>query len=125
MHGVPIEIRIRTRKMGETANHGIAAHWLYKSSDEAPRGAHARTRQWMKGVLELQQYAGNSLEFIENVEIDLFPDEVHVFMPRGRIMGLPKGSIAVDFAYVVHINVGNSCTVCRINRHLALPSESL
>ena len=92
MHGVPIEIQIRTREMEEMANNGIAAHWLYKSSDdEQPKGTHARARQWVKGVLEMQQRAGNSLEFIESVKIDLFPDEVYVFTPKGRIMELPKG----------------------------------
>lgn len=126
MHGVPIEIQIRTRDMEEMANHGIAAHWLYKSSEEeAQKGTHARARQWVKGILELQQRAGNSLEFIENVKIDLFPDEVYVFTPKGRIMELPKGSTAVDFAYAVHTDVGNSCIACRINRRLAPLSEPL
>lgn len=126
MHGVPIEIQIRTREMEEMANHGIAAHWLYKSSDEeTPRSTHARARQWIKGMLELQQRAGNSLEFIENVKIDLFPDEVYIFTPKGRIMELPKGSTAVDFAYAVHTDVGNSCIACRINRRLAPLSEPL
>jgi guanosine-3',5'-bis(diphosphate) 3'-pyrophosphohydrolase len=125
-HGVPIEIQIRTREMEEMAKHGIAAHWLYKSSeDEQPKGSHARARQWVKGILELQQRAGNSLEFIENVKIDLFPDEVYVFTPKGRIMELPKGSTAVDFAYAVHTDVGNSCIACRINRRLAPLSEPL
>ena len=126
MHGVPIEIQIRTHEMEELAKHGIAAHWLYKSSEEdAPRGNHARARQWVKGILELQQRAGNSLEFIESVKIDLFPDEVYVFTPKGRIMELPKGSTAVDFAYAVHTDVGNSCIACRINRRLAPLSEPL
>ncbi|VXC85919.1 bifunctional (p)ppGpp synthetase II and guanosine-3',5'-bis pyrophosphate 3'-pyrophosphohydrolase [Pseudomonas sp. 8Z] len=126
MHGVPIEIQIRTREMEEMANNGIAAHWLYKSSeDEAPKGNHARARQWVKGVLELQQRAGNSLEFIESVKIDLFPDEVYVFTPKGSIMELPKGSTAVDFAYAVHTDVGNTCIACRINRRLAPLSQAL
>lgn len=126
MHGVPIEIQIRTREMEEMANNGIAAHWLYKSNeDEAPKGNHARARQWVKGVLELQQRAGNSLEFIESVKIDLFPDEVYVFSPKGRIMELPKGSTAVDFAYAVHTDVGNTCIACRINRRLAPLSQAL
>ncbi len=125
-HGVPIEIQIRTREMEELAKHGIAAHWLYKSSEEEqPKGSHARARQWVKGILELQQRAGNSLEFIENVKIDLVPDEVYVFTPKGRIMELPKGSTAVDFAYAVHTDVGNSCIACRINRRLAPLSEPL
>ncbi|HSX90303.1 MAG TPA: RelA/SpoT family protein, partial [Pseudomonas sp.] len=126
MHGVPIEIQIRTREMEEMANNGIAAHWLYKSNEEdQPKGTHARARQWVKGVLEMQQRAGNSLEFIESVKIDLFPDEVYVFTPKGRIMELPKGSTAVDFAYAVHTDVGNTCIACRINRRLAPLSEPL
>ena len=126
MHGVPIEIQIRTREMEEMANNGIAAHWLYKSAeDDQPKGTHARARQWVKGVLELQQRAGNSLEFIESVKIDLFPDEVYVFTPKGRIMELPKGSTAVDFAYAVHTDVGNTCIACRVNRRLAPLSQPL
>ena len=126
MHGVPIEIQIRTREMEEMANNGIAAHWLYKSSDdESPKGTHARARQWVKGVLEMQQRAGNSLEFIESVKIDLFPDEVYVFTPKGRIMELPKGSTAVDFAYAVHTDVGTTCIACRVNRRLAPLSQAL
>ncbi|GGM10284.1 bifunctional GTP diphosphokinase/guanosine-3',5'-bis pyrophosphate 3'-pyrophosphohydrolase [Pseudomonas asuensis] len=125
MHGVPIEIQIRTREMEDMANNGIAAHWLYKSGEDEPKGSHARARQWVKGILELQQRAGNSLEFIENVKIDLFPDEVYVFTPKGRIMELPKGSTPVDFAYAVHTDVGNSCIACRVNRRLAPLSQPL
>ena len=126
MHGVPIEIQIRTREMEEMANNGIAAHWLYKSNEGEPtKSTHARARQWVKGVLELQQRAGNSLEFIESVKIDLFPDEVYVFTPKGSIMELPKGSTAVDFAYAVHTDVGNTCIACRVNRRLAPLSQAL
>lgn len=125
MHGVPIEIQIRTEEMEAMANNGIAAHWLYKSSDDTPSNAHIRARQWVNGLLEMQQNAGNSLEFIENVKIDLFPDEIYVFTPKGRIMELPAGSTAVDFAYAVHTDVGNSCVACRISRRLAPLSEPL
>ena len=125
MHGVPIEIQIRTDEMEELANNGIAAHWVYKSKDDVINGNHARTRQWLKSVLELQQNAGNSLEFIENVKIDLFTDEVYIFTPKGRIMELPKGSTPVDFAYAVHTDIGNSCIACRVNRRLAPLSEPL
>ena len=125
MHGVPIEIQIRTREMEELANNGIAAHWLYKTEDGNRRNNHARARQWVKGLLELQQSAGNSLEFIENVKIDLFPDEVYVFTPKGRIMELAKGSTPVDFAYAVHTDVGNTCIACRVNRRLAPLSQAL
>ena len=125
MHGVPIEIQIRTSEMEEMANNGIAAHWLYKSDGQTASGSHARARQWVQGLLEMQQRAGNSLEFIESVKIDLFPDEIYVFSPKGRIMELPRGATAVDFAYAVHTDVGNSCVACRINRRLAPLSEPL
>jgi guanosine-3',5'-bis(diphosphate) 3'-pyrophosphohydrolase len=125
MHGVPIEIQIRTREMEEMANNGIAAHWLYKSDGQSANGSHARARQWVQGLLEMQQRAGNSLEFIESVKIDLFPDEIYVFTPKGRILELPRNATAVDFAYAVHTDVGNSCVACRINRRLAPLSELL
>ncbi len=125
MHGVPIEIQIRTRDMEEMANNGIAAHWLYKSDGQSANGSHARARQWVQGLLEMQQRAGNSMEFIESVKIDLFPDEIYVFTPKGKILELPRGATAVDFAYAVHTDVGNSCVACRINRRLAPLSEPL
>lgn len=125
MHGVPIEIQIRTEEMEAMANNGIAAHWLYKSGDETPSNAHIRAREWVNGLLELQKSAGNSLEFIENVKIDLFPDEIYLFTPKGSIFELPTGSTAVDFAYAIHTDVGNSCVACRVNRRLAPLSEPL
>ena len=125
MHGVPIEIQIRTREMEAMANNGIAAHWLYKTDGQTTNGSHARAREWVQGLLEMQQRAGNSLEFIEHVKIDLFPDEIYVFTPKGRILELPRGATAVDFAYAVHTDVGNSCVACRINRRLAPLSEPL
>jgi guanosine-3',5'-bis(diphosphate) 3'-pyrophosphohydrolase len=125
MHGVPIEIQIRTTEMEEMANNGIAAHWLYKTDSSTANGSHTRARQWVQGLLEMQQRAGNSLEFIENVKIDLFPDEIYVFTPKGHIMELPRGATAVDFAYAVHTELGNSCVACRINRRLAPLSEPL
>jgi GTP diphosphokinase / guanosine-3',5'-bis(diphosphate) 3'-diphosphatase len=125
MHGVPIEVQIRTREMEDMANNGIAAHWLYKSDGRATQGSHARAREWVQGLLEMQQRAGNSLEFIESVKIDLFPDEIYVFTPKGRILELPRRATAVDFAYAVHTDVGNSCVACRINRQLAPLSEPL
>ncbi len=125
MHGVPIEIQIRTEEMEAMANNGIAAHWLYKTGDESPSNAHMRAREWVNGLLELQKSAGNSLEFIEHVKIDLFPDEIYVFTPKGSISQLPAGSTAVDFAYSIHTDVGNSCVACRINRRLAPLSEPL
>lgn len=127
MHGVPIEVQIRTKEMDEMANSGIAAHWLYKSdgSADVPSGSHARARQWIQGLLEMQQRAGDSLEFIENVKIDLFPDEVYVFTPKGKIVELPSGATPVDFAYAVHTDVGHRCVACRINDRLAPLSQPL
>ena len=127
MHGVPIEIQIRTHQMDAVANHGIAGHWFYKSDDDAGAGAgsHARAREWVKGLLELQQRAGNSMEFIENLKIDLFPDEVYVFTPKGRILELPQRASPVDFAYAVHTHVGNTCVACRVDRRLAPLSAQL
>jgi guanosine-3',5'-bis(diphosphate) 3'-pyrophosphohydrolase len=125
MHGVPIEIQIRTEEMEGMSNNGIAAHWLYKSSEDLPSNPHVRAREWVNGLLDMQKNAGNSLEFIENVKIDLFPDEIYLFTPKGTIFELPAGSTAVDFAYAIHTDVGNSCVACRINRRLAPLSEPL
>jgi guanosine-3',5'-bis(diphosphate) 3'-pyrophosphohydrolase len=125
MHGLPIEIQIRTFEMEMVANNGIAGHWLYKTSDESTSGSHKRAREWMKGLLEIQQSAGNSLEFIENVKIDLFPDEVYVFTPAGQIYDLPQGATPVDFAYAVHTDIGNTCVACRIDRRLGPLSATL
>lgn len=124
--GVPIEVQIRTEDMENMANNGIAAHWLYKS-DEKDRvsGPQSRARQWMKGLLDIQKQVGNSVEFIENVKIDLFPDEVYVFTPRGDIMELPAGATPVDFAYAVHTSVGNSCVAARVDHRLVPLSTSL
>lgn len=126
MHGVPIEVQIRTKEMDEMANSGIAAHFLYKSSSEdTVNASHNRARLWVQGLLEMQQHAGDSLEFIENVKIDLFPDEVYVFTPKGKIVELPTGATAVDFAYAVHTDIGNACVACRINGRLAPLSQPL
>ncbi len=118
-YGVPIEVQIRTEEMNTVAEAGIAAHWLYKSSDSSSDSAQGRAREWLRNLLEMQKNAGNSLEFLENVKIDLFPDEVYVFTPRGEIMKLPRGATAVDFAYAVHTDVGNTCVAAKIDRRLA------
>ncbi len=118
--GVPIEIQIRTHEMNDVAEDGIAAHWLYKSGSGGDRsGAHKRSREWLQSIIEMQQTAGNPEEFLENVKVDLFPDAVYAFTPKGRIIELPRGATAVDFAYAIHTNLGNSCTGVRINRRLA------
>ena len=116
-YGVPIEIQIRTRDMDDVAESGVAAHWLYKLSDRNAN-ASARAREWLRGLLELQKNAGNSLEFIENVKIDLFPDETYVFTPKGDILELPRDATVVDFAYAVHSDVGNTCVAARVDRRL-------
>ncbi len=125
MHGVPIEVQIRTHHMDEVAENGIAGHWLYKSEEGAQQGSQQRARQWVRDLLDLQQRAGNPMEFIESLKIDLFPDEVYVFTPRGQIMELPRGACPVDFAYSVHTDIGNRCVACRIDRNLAPLSQQL
>lgn len=118
--GVPIEIQIRTEAMEAMANNGIAAHWLYKSdSDVFTNTSQTRAREWMKSLLEIQKNSGDSMEFIESVKIDLFPDEVYVFTPKGKILTLPVGATAVDFAYAVHTDVGNTCVAARVDNRLA------
>lgn len=124
---ITIEVQIRTKEMDAVASQGIAEHSHYKiygDSSSAIDG-YNRARKWVQGLLEMQKRAGNSMEFIETVKTDLFPDEVYVFSPKGRIFELPQGATAVDFAYAVHTDVGNSCVSCRINRRLAPLSQPL
>lgn len=123
--GVPLEVQIRTRDMDKVADNGVAAHWIYKSSGLEVNEAQLRAREWVQRLLEMQRSTGNSLEFIENVKIDLFPDEVYVFTPKGHIMELPKGATPVDFAYTVHSDVGNSCVAAKVNRRLVPLSIAL
>jgi len=123
--GAPVEIQIRTREMEAMANNGIAAHWLYKSDPDPAGGAQNRAKEWFKSLLEMQQNTGSSLEFIENVKMDLFPDAVYVFTPKGNIIELPTGATPVDFAYAVHSDVGNSCVAARIDHRLAPLSSQL
>ncbi len=116
--GIPIEVQIRTNEMDQVAEAGIAAHWLYKSGDSVVKSAHKRARDWLRGVIEMQRRAGDSQEFLEHVKVDLFPDEVYVFTPKGEIMELPRGATAVDLAYAIHTDIGNSCVGCRVVRRL-------
>ena len=125
MHGIPIEIQIRTHDMETFANNGLAGHYLYKTTDESPNKSGGRAIEWMKGLLEIQKNAGDSLEFIENVKVDLFPDDVYVFSPTGQIFDLPQGATPIDFAYAVHTDIGNACIACRIDRRLAPLSATL
>ena len=116
---IQVEVQIRTADMDRVAEAGIAAHWLYKDQGNASNAAQSRAREWVHGLMELQESAGNSLEFIENVKIDLLPDEVYVFTPNGDIMELPKGATAVDFAYAVHSDIGDACIAANIDNRLA------
>ena len=124
-YGLPIEIQIRTSAMNRMANNGIAAHWLYKNAGDKPSDSQWRAQQWMSNLLELQQRSGNSLEFIESVKLDLYPDEVYVFTPKGMIMGLPAGATAIDFAYIVHTDIGNHCVAVKIDRKYSPLSSQL
>jgi guanosine-3',5'-bis(diphosphate) 3'-pyrophosphohydrolase len=117
-YGVPIEVQIRTEEMDKVAESGVAAHWLYKSGEQNHDQMQAGAREWLRELLEMQKHAGNSLEFLENVKIDLFPDAVYVFTPAGQIMKLPHGATVVDFAYAVHTDVGNTCVAGKVDRQL-------
>jgi (p)ppGpp synthase/HD superfamily hydrolase len=104
--------------MDKVAESGVAAHWLYKSGEQNHDQMQAGAREWLRELLEMQKHAGNSLEFLENVKIDLFPDAVYVFTPAGQIMKLPHGATVVDFAYAVHTDVGNTCVAGKVDRQL-------
>ncbi len=117
--GTPIEVQIRSTEMHNIADAGVAAHWLYKASDAQLTALQQQTHQWLQRLLEIQSESVDSLDFLEHLKIDLFPDEVYVFTPKGKIFALPKGATAVDFAYAVHSDIGNSCVAVRINQELA------
>ena len=117
--GTPIEVQIRSEEMHNIADAGVAAHWLYKTTDAQLTKLQQQTHQWLQRLLEIQTDSADSLEFLEHLKIDLFPDEVYVFTPKGNILALPKGSTAVDFAYAVHTDVGNCCVAVKINQELA------
>lgn len=118
-YGSPIEVQIRTEEMDQVAERGIAAHWLYKSPDSAQNSAQTRAQQWLSSLLESQEAAGSSLEFLDNVKVDLFPDEVYLFSPKGDILSLPRNATALDFAYAVHTDVGDHAVAARIDKKLA------
>ena len=117
-YGSPIEVQIRTEDMDLVAERGIAAHWVYKSAGGAPNSAQSRAHAWLTDLLESQQAAGSSLEFIDNVKVDLFPDEVYLFTPRGDILALPRNATSLDFAYAVHTDVGNHAVASRVDGRL-------
>ncbi len=123
-HGLHIEVQLRTDEMHQMAENGVAAHWLYKNPSDVNR-AEVRAREWMSNLLELQRNSGDSLEFIENVKVDLFPDEVYIFTPNGNIIELPKSATPVDFAYAIHTDVGNSCIACKVDGTITSLSRPL
>ena len=125
-HGIPVEIQIRTQDMDQMADKGVAAHWLYKQDgDNTGTTAQMKARRWMQSLIELQQSAGSSFEFIENVKSELFPEEIYVFTPDGRIIELPMGATAIDFAYAVHTDIGNSCVGVKVDRKPYPMSQAL
>jgi guanosine-3',5'-bis(diphosphate) 3'-pyrophosphohydrolase len=127
LHGIPLEVQIRTEDMDQLADKGVAAHWLYKENTDRSNTAQMRANQWMQSLVELQQRASTSVEFIESVKSDLFPDEIYVFSPKGKIIELPTGATAVDFAYAVHSDIGNMCVGARVdhrNYSLSTPLEN-
>jgi RelA/SpoT family (p)ppGpp synthetase len=117
-YGMPVEVQIRTQAMNRIADAGVASHWLYKSDAEINE-VQQRTHKWLQSLLDIQHASGDPAEFLEHIKVDLFPDEVYVFTPKGKIMGLPRGATAVDFAYAVHTDIGNRCAAVRINYELA------
>jgi RelA/SpoT family (p)ppGpp synthetase len=123
-YGVPVEVQIRTGQMHRLAESGVASHWLYKDDTEKLSELQKQTHRWLQSLLEIQHQSGDPQEFLEHVKVDLFPDEVYVFTPKGRILSLPRGATAVDFAYAVHTDIGNRCVAAKINGELvALRTE--
>ncbi len=116
--GLPAEIQIRTERMHHVAEAGVASHWQYKDEGVSLSDVQKSTHRWLQSLLEIQSQAGDSHEFLEHVKVDLFPDEVYVFTPKGRILSLPRGATAVDFAYAVHTDIGNRCVAAKVNGEL-------
>jgi RelA/SpoT family (p)ppGpp synthetase len=117
-NGVPIEVQIRSEQMHRVAESGIAAHWKYKSGGDSFGGVeHDRAREWLASLVQIQE-GGSSEEFLESVKVDLFPDKVYVFTPKGKILRLPSGATAVDFAYAIHTDIGNRCVAAKVDRRL-------
>lgn len=115
--GMPLEVQIRTTEMEHVAESGVASHWQYKAHDKEAPTPQRRARQWLARLDEIEK-SGSSEEFLESVKVDLFPDKIYVFTPRGDIMPMPKGATVVDFAYAVHTDIGNRCIAAKINRIL-------
>ena len=116
--GTPLELQIRTEQMHRIAETGVASHWMYKGDADTLSDLQKKTHQWLQSLLEIQNQSGDSAEFLEHIKVDLFPDEVYVFTPKGRILSLPRGATAVDLAYAVHTDIGNRCVAAKVNSEL-------
>jgi len=117
-YGVPVEVQIRTEQMHRLAESGVASHWMYKDDADKLSELQKQTHRWLQSLLEIQHQSGDPQEFLEHVKVDLFPDEVYVFTPKGKILSLPRGATAVDFAYHVHTDIGNRCVAAKVNGEL-------
>ena len=117
--GTPIEVQVRTGEMDRVAESGVAAHWMYKIGQPGTNTAQLRVREWVRDLLEMQTHAGDSVDFLEGVKVDLFPKETYVFTPAGDIMALPRGATPIDFAYAVHTDVGNHCVAAKVDGRYA------
>ena len=113
--GMPVEIQIRTMEMHKVAEAGVASHWMYKTAEGDTKDIQLKTHQWLQSLLEIQSESGDALEFLEHIKVDLFPDDVYVFSPKGKIFALPKGATPIDFAYAVHTEVGNHCIAAKVD----------
>ncbi|MDH4188859.1 MAG: bifunctional (p)ppGpp synthetase/guanosine-3',5'-bis(diphosphate) 3'-pyrophosphohydrolase [Betaproteobacteria bacterium] len=117
-YGLPVEIQIRTEHMHHIAESGVASHWMYKDEEASLSDVQRKTHGWLQSLLEIQSQSGDSAEFLEHVKVDLFPDEVYVFTPQGKILSMPRGATAVDFAYAVHTDIGNCCVAVKVDGEL-------
>ncbi|MFN7834575.1 MAG: RelA/SpoT family protein [Burkholderiaceae bacterium] len=115
-YGTPVEFQIRTRQMHQIAESGVASHWLYKGDGSNLNDVQKNTHRWLQSLLDIQNQTGDSAEFLEHIKVDLFPDAVYVFTPKGRILAMPRGATVVDFAYAVHTDIGNRCVAARVNQ---------
>ncbi len=113
--GTPVEFQVRTEEMHQIAENGVAAHWLYKNGNGNLNDIQKTTHRWLQSLLDIQNQTGDSAEFLEHIKVDLFPDAVYVFTPKGKIMCMPRGATVIDFAYAVHTDVGNQCVAARVN----------
>lgn len=124
-NGNPIEVQIKTKKMSDSAQVGLCSHWLYKSKRSEINQHELNAQQWIRSLIELQKQTGNSFEFLENVKINLVPNEVYVFTPKGKIVELPSGATIIDMAYAIHTEIGHTCVAAKVDRQLVPLSATL